>query len=113
MKKLIICMAIGLMWSGFSYAGSCNTISCDGIITNLYPNGQNGKIYIDVDAVKTPLNCNLDQGNYIVLKDTNLRHSEIYAMLLSVAIAGKEVRLRMVDNSPDCELRYTMLLNNK
>ena len=55
------------------------------------------------------LNCSLGEGKYITLKDTNLRFNEIYALLLSSAMADKTVRLRIEENSDDCELNYAML----
>ena len=50
-------------------AGVCDGIACTGKILNLYPNGDNGKIYVDIEGDKGLLNCNLDQGVYVVLKD--------------------------------------------
>jgi len=92
-----------------SIAGTCDTIACTGKIIYLYPHGGNGSIYVEIDGNKEALNCNLTQGKYIVLKETSKLHSEIYSMLLAVTIAQKNIRIRIVENSPDCELAYTML----
>ena len=105
----VLFLSSTLFWSSLALSGSCDSISCTAKITNLYPHGGNGKIYIEVDADKSSLNCSLDQGRFITLKETSKRHSEIYSMLLAATIAEKEIRLRIVDGSSDCELSYTML----
>lgn len=87
---------------------TCTTHLCDAPIKTLYVHS-NGKIYVAADAVMTTLDCTLDQGQFMVLEDTNTRHEEIYAMLLSARIAQESVILRIVNGSSNCAIQYSML----
>jgi len=103
-----------LLFPVMSMAGTCNSISCFGKIDMLYPHGGNGNIYIQMEGIQltentAALNCTLFDGKFIVLKQTNKLHSEIYSMLLSATVANKDLKLRIVEASPDCELIYTTL----
>ena len=109
MKKILITIILSCYFTTLAYAGSCDAISCTGKLKNLYPNGLTGKIYIEVNAPMSALQCTLEQGKFIVLKDNNLLHAEIYSMLLATAISKQDVRIRIYQDSPDCELQYTML----
>lgn len=99
-----------LLIPGIAVAGTCTSIYCDGKITTLYPNGSNGIVYIIMDGNMSTLDCTLSQGSYIVLKKTNQLHSEIYSMLLSSVMAQRDIRVRILQGSADCELSYTMLM---
>jgi hypothetical protein len=91
-------------------AGTCDSAGCTGKVKNLYPHGGTGHVYIEMDADNmSALNCTLFQGAFIVLKETNKRHAEIYSMLLTASVMGKDVRVRIIEGTPDCELIYTML----
>jgi hypothetical protein len=97
-----------MLFPGMVLAGACNPSYCEGKITNLYTNGSNGVVYIRMDGDMSDLNCTLNDG-YINLRQSNLLHSEIYSSLLSASIAKANIRLRIREGSPDCELLYTML----
>jgi len=111
MKKLALLVFLLCILPISSLAGTCDTISCTGKILNLYPHGGNGKVYIEIDGNKGSLNCTLVQEKFVVLKPDSKLHSEIYSMLLAVTVAQKDVRVRILENSPECELLYTMLKN--
>ena len=107
--KLVILFMLLLTSNTVFAAGSCNTVSCVGKVKTIYPNGDSGLIYLKSDGDMSQLNCTLNQGRFIVLKETNSRYKEIYSMLLSAQLAQTDVTMRIRENTPDCELIYTMI----
>ncbi|WP_444956781.1 hypothetical protein [Microbulbifer sp. ZKSA002] len=110
MKKLPIFLLL-FLFSNFALAGSCGANTCSGNITVLYPQGDSSDIYIELDADMSSLNCTLVGGRYITLTKGNGLHSEIYSMLLSASIAQKSLKFRVEENTSNCELIYTQLIN--
>lgn len=107
-KKIFAVLALQIPM--LAIAGTCDPAGCTGKVKNLYPHGGTGHGYIEMDADnKSALNCTLFQGAFIVLKESNKRHAEIYSMLLTASVMGKDVRVRVIEGTPDCELIYTML----
>ncbi|WP_368564808.1 hypothetical protein [Pseudoxanthomonas sp. UTMC 1351] len=107
-KKVLAVLALQI--PALSLAGVCDPAGCTGKVKTLYPHGSTGHVYIDMDADnKSVLNCTLSQGVFITLRETNKRHAEIYSMLLTASVMGKDVRVRIIEGTPDCELIYTML----
>jgi hypothetical protein len=104
-RKILIFFV--LIFPGLVSAGSCAQIQCEGKITNLYTNGFEGNVYIKMDGDMSKLNCT--HSGYIKLKQDNLLYSEIYSTLLAATVAQSNIRLRIKEGSPDCELYYTML----
>jgi hypothetical protein len=105
-KQFLVWLLV--LFPGAVMAGACNPSYCEGKITNLYTNGGTGKVFIKMDGDMTDLNCTLS-GGYITLKQGNLMFSEIYSSLLAASIAKANIRLRINEGSPDCELNYTMV----
>ncbi len=108
MKKITL---ITLMMLGASYgasAGVCSDRLCNGQIDSIHVN-QNAKIYVTPDSDMTPLNCDLDNGA-LVLRKSNIMHSEIYSMLLTAKATKKDVRVRVNHLEGElCEILYVVL----
>jgi len=108
MNSTRLATALALIFTTTIVYASCNQHLCQTTVKTLYVHS-NSKVYVAMDSDMSQLDCTLDQGNFIVLKDTNPRHSEIYSMLLAARIAKESVVVRIVNGSSDCELAYTML----
>ena len=96
----------------------CNANSCTGsgnaVLGFLYPNAT-GNVFIQAPAGKENLSCILVEGQYMVLKGGENGHplfKEIYSTLLAGLASGKQMRIRILTGSPDCEVSYVMLWNN-
>jgi hypothetical protein len=89
-------------------AGTCGSNLCTAQVKNLYPH-ENGSIYVEADADMSPLDCTRNQGQFMVLENSNPLRSEIYSMLLAAHMANKEVTMRIANGSSNCRVVYTQL----
>ena len=106
MKITLLAVSL-LLFSSTVLAATCETNYCVGKVKTIYPSGPHGVVYLKSEGDMSQLNCNLKDNKYITLKPTNGMFKEIYSMLLAVQMAQKNVTMRIVENSPDCELIYT------
>ena len=105
--KNVLVGSLLLAHSAFVYA-ACDPNLCSARVKTLYAHS-NGKVYLEMHGDMSQLNCTLDQGSFIVLKDNHARHEEIYSMLLAAQLANQEVVVRILNNSSDCQLVYSIL----
>ncbi|MBD8513366.1 hypothetical protein IFO68_11835 [Photobacterium sp. CAU 1568] len=93
-----------------TWAG-CNNIACYGVgkdaIVNVYLH-PSGNIYLGAPE-KDKLNCQLDGGTYMTLKPAHPLFSEIYSTILTGIAAQKQMQIRIVENSPECEVMYVTI----
>ncbi|MDO6708533.1 hypothetical protein [Photobacterium sp. 1_MG-2023] len=91
---------------------ACNNIACYGVgkevLTRTYL-ASSGNIYIGAPDEKDKLNCQLVQGKYMTLKMNHLLYKEIYSTLLTGIAAQKHLQIRIVEESPVCEISYVMM----
>jgi len=115
MKHLIF--GIFLMISGHTSAGTAPLQGCDpaflgcaGKIDRIYlhPSGVI-KIPPPIGSDITNLNCSLSEGVYLTIKREHPHFKEMYSMLLTAHTLQKDVFLRYVENSSDCEIFYIAL----
>lgn len=119
MRKLVFltCLMV-LLFSNTAYSGTapeqgCATLGCFGKVDRLYLH--------DTGVIKIPppigsagpgpdvVQCTLSENTYFVLKREHPNFKEIYSSLLSAHIAQKDVYLRVVQGSPDCEVHYAVI----
>jgi len=110
-KKFIIVgllIVMGCIFTGNAFAAYCNDKGCKARINRLYtaPYG-NGRVYIEFkDVNSTQANCTPVEGRYFVLYAENVAFDSINARLETSAMMGKEVWVRIVENSNTCEVIY-------
>lgn len=105
MRKTVITILAVLPHLAF---GACGNISCDTTIDRVYATGlSEGLVYIKPeDNPVGAVNCVPAEDQYFTLKSSHPLFSEIYSMALSSMMAGKDVRLRIVEGTDGCELAY-------
>lgn len=90
---------------------ACNNAgtSCSGKITRLYINA-GGTLYLRLGGTDIPASTTCTaSSNYGTLAPTNAAFKNFYAMALTAQASGATTTLRMVDNSPTCEIQYITL----
>ncbi len=107
MKKLL-CLSIALLFTGL-VNGECAENGCNTTIKRLYATGLEGSVYIKITDSVEPLNCTPRETSYLTLKTTHPLFKEIYSMMLTATVSKSPVRVRMIDNSPICEVSYTWI----
>lgn len=87
----------------------CNTLGCIGIFGSIYIDSA-GDISITTpdNADTSALVCTLSGGQYFTLKRTHPAFKEIYSVVLTSQATKKNLFLRAVPNSPDCEISYAV-----
>lgn len=97
--------------SPVTWAG-CNNIACYGVgkdvLTRTYL-ASSGNIYIGAPVGKENLKCDLYSGEYMTLKMNHLLSREIYSTILTGIAAQKQLQIRIVENSPECEIDYVTM----
>ncbi|MDO6580639.1 hypothetical protein Q4491_04705 [Photobacterium sp. 2_MG-2023] len=100
-----------LLFTSASWAG-CNNIACYGVgkdvLTRTYLSST-GNIYIGAPVGKENLKCDLFEGQYMTLKMNHLLYREIYSTILTGIAAQKQLQIRIVENSPECEVSYVTM----
>ena len=96
--------------STYTFA-TCSPQSCTTKIERLYLTGSSsGDILVKpADPADGIVNCTLREGSYLTLKNDHLLFSEIYSTLLAIKISEKDVRIRIVEESDNCEISYIWL----
>ncbi|MFT4654463.1 MAG: hypothetical protein ACI82S_002119 [Patiriisocius sp.] len=90
-------------------SATCSGASCTGEITRLYINGA-GTLYIRLNATDIPAETSCSLGtNYGTLTSDNPAFKNFFAMALTAQALGASTTLRVVDNSPSCEIQYITL----
>ena len=107
MKITLLAVSLLLLFSSTVMAANCSTYYCVGKVKTIYPHGGFKVVYLESEGDMSQLNCNLKDNKFITLKPTNGMFKEIYSMLLAAQMAQKNVTMRIIENSPDCELIYT------
>lgn len=113
MKKTIITVLATLTFMGTTtVAGQakaeCTATSCTGPILRLIAKGgtTDHLVRLEGDGVPTDNTCALQDNYYWVVKKDD---ADIYKLLLSALLAGKEVRLRKVEGKATCTVSYAWL----
>ncbi|MBV7262277.1 hypothetical protein KCG43_09730 [Photobacterium sp. WH24] len=90
----------------------CNPTGCIGIgkeaLLSVYPN-HTGHIYLQAPAGKEKLNCKLVEGQFMVLKNTHPVFDAMYSTVLTALSTQKQLTVRIVENSEDCEVSYVRM----
>lgn len=104
--------------SFFTSAGTlpfegCRSQGCVGVIDNIYLH-RDGSIKFPPPGkvLKEPtgdLDCKLGEGVYFTLKQSHPHFKNIYSMLLTAHSANKEVFVRIVLGSKDCQVDYAII----
>ena len=91
-----------------SVFAACDSISCNGEIERIYATGNNdGRVLImPKDDPEGVVDCSPAEGRNFTLKSDHPLFSEIYSMALSSLMAGKPVRMRIIQGTAGCELSY-------
>lgn len=115
MKYLVLVLLIAV--SDLVFAGTAPIQGCKA--ENLACAGKIDKIYLHPDGdVKVPpplgfnpneIACTLNGGMYFSIKRTHPHFKEMYSMLLTAHAASKDVYLRYLKDSPECEIWYTVI----
>lgn len=107
--KTLLSLSIFLFFTNLANA-ACDVNGCNTNISRLYAtNNENGIVYIKVADPIEPLNCTAPENSFLSLKSSHPLFKEIYSMLLAATLSNSSVRVRMVDNSPVCEVAYAWL----
>ncbi|MET1257628.1 hypothetical protein [Aliikangiella maris] len=117
MKKYLLSIVIFLtssfsvpVLSGTPPFQGCIELGCIGKIDKIYlhPSGM-VKVPPPIGADTSKLKCTLSEGVFITLKREHVHFKEMYSILLSAHASGKEVYLRVIVDSPDCEIHYSVI----
>jgi hypothetical protein len=112
-SKILFGLVIGAVTvlSSQVASASCSSTSCTGKVSMLYLPGS-GEVRVKMDQPMSTMNCTLYGGEYVILKAQHANRDEIYALLLAAHIANKDgVTVRIVENTPDCEIMYVKSSN--
>ena len=114
MKAKAIFILFLTLITNISYAGTppfqgCSGTGCIGKLENIYLN-PNGTVQVPpMGSNSSNLDCNLGDGLYLTLKKEHIHFKEMYSMLLAAHAAQKDIFLRTVINSNDCEIWYSVI----
>ena len=89
-------------------ANQCASWGCKAKISVLYTS-VNGSIYIGTPFDEKAANCTPVAGVYFTLNANGITAKEVYSSLLAAYMSGKEISLRIVEGSSNCELAYVTL----
>lgn len=108
--RTFIASFILIFSSTYTFA-SCSPQACVTKIKRLYlTGGTSGSILVmPTEVAQGYVNCTLKEGHYLTLKNDHPLFSEIYSTLLAIKIAEKNVRIRIVEESNNCEISYIWL----
>ena len=113
MKKIFFIITIIISLNTASYA-ACSGMACSEVkIEELYPT--NGFTYITTDGIEANLtNCVPISSKFIKLLNSHSNADKIYSLLLSAALADREVYIRTnttTGNTGECTINYVKLVN--
>lgn len=111
-------LVIFSMFSGGVSAGTppfegCRETGCVGEIDYIYLH-RDGSIKFPPPGkvIREPtgtLNCRLGEGVYFTLKQSHPHFKNIYSMLLTAHSANKEMFVRIITGSKDCQVDYAVI----
>ncbi len=105
----IFTLIAGLLFSTqIVAANTCNNTGCISTISLLYTTA-NGPVYIGTPQDEKLANCTPVKNVYFTLNTNSKNAQEIYSTLLAAYMAGKKVKLRIIEGSSNCELSYVTL----
>ncbi|MEM6649443.1 MAG: hypothetical protein AAF603_04255 [Pseudomonadota bacterium] len=87
---------------------SCGAWGCKGQITRIYAQG-NGAILIGTDQDKSQANCTSPNNVYFTVKSNQPARDTFLAMLISAQSQNRELHIRIVENTSDCEVMYIVM----
>ena len=90
---------------------ACDGIACDSVkLLKLYvhPSANNGQgaQFIQTDGDETQLNCTPVEDKYLSLHAGGNLFEATYSLLLAALVGDKQVRVRIYENSQDCQVSY-------
>lgn len=96
-----------ILISNTSWA-ACAGIACSDVyIEQLYIRSS-GPNLVQTSGDETALNCTPDSDVFLEIQES-ANEKEILSVLLSAQMADKKATLRIIDNSPRCEIMYITL----
>lgn len=109
MKKLLAISSLLLTLAPSISMATCSSAgSCTGTVERIYTRA-GGNVLVGIDGDETKLPCTAVSNVYFTLKKSSANFKELYATLLSAQISEKEVLVRALDGSPDCEVSYAFI----
>lgn len=90
-------------------ANGCIATSSDPLKRIYLTNLSDGQIYIEPPSGKENLDCTLRENQFLTLRSSHPLFKETYSALLSGAMAGKNIRIRIKNGSAICEVAYIMI----
>lgn len=114
MKRFILCSLL-LLAPMLASAESppfigCGATGCIGVWGSIYVTASGDVHITKPDGANTsPLQCTLSEGLYFTLKRAHPGFKEIYGLLLTAQATQKNVFLRALESSVDCELVYAVV----
>ena len=110
MKILVFALALTL--SSINVFAECAANACSGVgkdvLNSVYPNGS-GNIYLQAGTNKGALDCDLVEGQYMVLKSDHPLFEEAYSTILTALVSQKTLVVRIKNGSPICEVSYVRM----
>ena len=108
MKTILFILSILVASTQVAYAGSCASWGCKSVVTRLYTTAS-GPVYIGTAYDETLANCTPESSVYFTLNMSTANAKEIYASVLAAYTSGKEISLRVIEGSSNCEITYVTL----
>lgn len=103
-------MALGLLGLTLAPATAaaepCTAISCYSKIERLYVRANGSILVRPMDGGLENLNCTPVSGKYLALRTSEQNFKELYSLLLSAALAKRQINIRITDGSTDCRIGY-------
>ena len=91
---------------------ACTTTACSGVgkevLLSVYPHSS-GHIYLQAGAGKENLDCQLQEGEYMVLKSSHAAFDPAYSTILTALTTQKQLTVRIINKSPICEVSYVRM----
>lgn len=111
MKKQFMILLSCVVFTTTSYA-NCDAIGCTSTIKRVYPTAlSKGVVYLELNTkVPSTLRCTLAENRFFALKKNHPLFKETYALALTSYLAQKVVRIRIRENTNDCEVLYMTTL---
>ncbi len=88
-------------------SGACYGVGAAAVVKVLAMT--DGNIMLHAPPEASNLNCTLHIGTYMMIHADNPSKKEIYAMLLTGIALGKYLFVRIIEGTPDCEVRYVRM----
>ena len=107
---ITLCAVLGL--SSVASASPCTATLCrDTRIDRLFATAGGDVLVSPIDGGQSNLNCTANSGQYLTLPQAHPNYDAIFKMLLAAKVARAPIWVRIVDNTPNCEIAYLVLEN--